>query len=64
MHNTYLCRRVREHGTYGLRESVKAKYIEIEKLFENKKPRTICRITEIGIEAMGNYIEALKDYIK
>ena len=23
MHNTYLCRRVREHGTYGLRESVK-----------------------------------------
>jgi len=41
-----------------------AKYIEIEKLFENKKPRTICRITEVGIEAMGNYIEALKDYIK
>lgn len=41
-----------------------AKYIEIKKLFENKKPRTICRITEVGIEAMGNYIEALKDYIK
>ena len=41
-----------------------AKYIEIEKLFENKKPRTRCRITEVGIEAMGNYIEALKDYIK
>lgn len=41
-----------------------AKYIEIEKLFENKKPRTICRVTETGIEAMENYIEALKDYIK
>ncbi len=41
-----------------------AKYIEIEKLFENKKPRTICRITEIGITAMENYIEALRDYIK
>lgn len=41
-----------------------AKYIEIEKLFENKKPRTICRVTEKGIEAMENYIEALKDYIK
>ena len=41
-----------------------AKYIEIEKLFENKKPRTICRITETGIEAMENYIEALRDYIK
>lgn len=41
-----------------------AKYIEIEKLFENKKPRTICRITETGITAMENYIEALRDYIK
>ena len=41
-----------------------AKYIEIEKLFENKKPRTICRITEAGITAMENYIEALRDYIK
>ena len=41
-----------------------AKYIEIEKLFENKKLRTICRITETGITAMENYIEALRDYIK
>ena len=41
-----------------------AKYIEIEKTFENKKPRTICRITETGIEAMEKYIDALKDYIK
>ena len=41
-----------------------AKYIEIEKFFENKKPRTICRITETGITAMENYIEALRDYIK
>ncbi len=41
-----------------------AKYIEIEKTFENKKPRTICRITETGIEAMEKYIDALKDYIR
>ena len=41
-----------------------AKYIEIEKTFENKKPRTICRITKTGIEAMEKYIDALKDYIR
>lgn len=47
-----------------LEKLAEANYIEIEKIFENKKPRTICRITETGIEAMEKYVEALKDYIK
>jgi DNA-binding PadR family transcriptional regulator len=42
----------------------KAKYIEIEKTFRGKMPRTICRITPLGIEEFKNYIEALKDYFK
>lgn len=39
-----------------------AGYINIEKSFVGKKPRTICRITSTGREAMAEYVEALKSY--
>lgn len=40
-----------------------ARYIEIEKSFVGKKPRTLCRITSQGREAMVEYVEALKTYL-
>lgn len=39
-----------------------AGYINIEKSFVGKKPRTVCRITSVGREAMAEYVEALKSY--
>lgn len=39
-----------------------AGYIEIEKSFAGKKPRTVCRMTLKGREAMTEYVEALKSY--
>ena len=41
----------------------KAGYIEVEKGFVGRKPRTLCNITEIGRAAFKEYVEALKDYI-
>lgn len=40
-----------------------AGYISVEKTFEGKKPRTICRITPVGINAFESYVEALKSYL-
>ena len=40
-----------------------AGYISIEKTFEGKKPRTICRITPEGLNAFEVYVEALKSYL-
>lgn len=40
-----------------------AGYIEVEKGFSGKKPRTVCRITAKGREAFEAYVEALKDYL-
>ncbi|MDD3844482.1 MAG: transcriptional regulator [Bacteroidales bacterium] len=39
-----------------------AGYIEIEKGYSGKRPRTTCRITEHGRQAFENYVEALKTY--
>lgn len=39
-----------------------AGYIEIEKSFAGKKPRTVCRMTVKGREAMAEYVEALREY--
>lgn len=39
-----------------------AGYIEIEKSIVGKKPRTVCRITSKGREAMAEYVEALRGY--
>lgn len=39
-----------------------AGYIEVEKSFIGKKPRTVCRMTEVGRNAMEEYLDALKGY--
>jgi DNA-binding MarR family transcriptional regulator len=40
-----------------------AGYIEVEKTFQGKKPRTLCRMTSKGIEAFRQYADALKAYL-
>ena len=40
-----------------------AGYIDVEKSFVGKKPRTTCRITERGREAMAAYVETLRGYL-
>jgi len=41
----------------------KAGYIEIEKGFNGRMPRTLCRMTEKGRDAFAEYVEALKTYL-
>jgi DNA-binding PadR family transcriptional regulator len=40
-----------------------AGYISVEKTFQGKRPRTVCRMTDAGREAFLAYIEALKEYV-
>lgn len=40
-----------------------AGYIEVEKGFAGKKPRTVCRVTSAGRQAFAQYVEALKAYL-
>lgn len=40
-----------------------AGYICIEKTFEGKKPRTVCRITAEGRQAFEAYVAVLKEYL-
>lgn len=42
----------------------KAGYIEIEKRFEGKKPKTTCKITTTGIDAFENYVRSIQQYLK
>lgn len=42
----------------------KAGYIDVEKSFRGKMPRTVCRITDTGRNAFVEYVEALQSYIK
>lgn len=41
-----------------------AGYITIEKGFNGKMPRTTCSITQKGIEAFREYVDALQTYIR
>ena len=41
----------------------KAGYITVEKSFRGKMPRTTCRITDVGVSAFEEYVEALRSYI-
>lgn len=41
----------------------KAGYIDVEKGFKGKMPRTTCRLTEVGREAFREYVETLREYI-
>jgi DNA-binding MarR family transcriptional regulator len=40
-----------------------AGYIEVRKFIDGKRPRTVCKITAVGIDAFDDYIKALQDYI-
>ena len=40
-----------------------AGYITVEKGFKGKMPRTTCRITEAGLQAFSNYVQALQEYL-
>jgi DNA-binding MarR family transcriptional regulator len=39
-----------------------AEYISVEKTFQGKMPRTICRVTPKGIQAFENYVKAIQTY--
>lgn len=41
----------------------KAGYIDIEKGYQGRKPKTTCRITKEGTEAFARYVETLKTYL-
>ena len=41
-----------------------AGYIEVSKAFEGKRPKTTCKVTQVGIRAFEEYVNALKSYIK
>ena len=40
-----------------------AGYIDMEKKFVGKKPRTTCKVTETGRRAFAQYIEDLRGYL-
>lgn len=40
-----------------------AGYISVEKTFQGKRPRTVCRMTDVGREAFMEYVETLKEYV-
>lgn len=41
----------------------KAGYVEVTKTFKGKMPCTLCKITQQGLDAFEEYVEALKSYI-
>jgi DNA-binding PadR family transcriptional regulator len=41
-----------------------AKYIKVTKTFQGKMPRTLCKITNKGINAFDLYVKNLRTYIK
>lgn len=41
-----------------------AGYINVKKFIDGKKPKTVCKVTPVGIEAFDKYVKALEDYIK
>ncbi|MDR3350040.1 MAG: transcriptional regulator [Prevotellaceae bacterium] len=41
-----------------------AGYIKVQKTFQGKMPRTVCKITAKGVNAFDKYVKNLKSYIK
>lgn len=41
----------------------KAGYIDVEKGFQGRKTRTVCRVTDKGSQAFKDYVNALRTYI-
>ena len=46
-----------------LEKLAEAGYVTIEKGFAGKKPRTTCRITQLGKDAFAAYVDALRPYL-
>lgn len=46
-----------------LEKLAQAGYITVEKGFQGRRPRTICRLTDAGREALAEYVETLRSYI-
>lgn len=46
-----------------IRRLEKAKYIELEKTFIDRKPKTFVRVTDIGATAYREYISTLEEII-
>lgn len=40
-----------------------AGYIDVQKFIDGKRPRTVCKITPVGIDAFEQYVKALSGYI-
>jgi len=40
-----------------------AGYIEVRKFIDGKKPRTVCKITQVGVKAFDAYVKVLQEYI-
>ena len=49
--------------SFQLDKLSEAGLIEIEKGFQGKRTRTVCRITEKGITVFNKHFEALKSYL-
>lgn len=47
-----------------LKKLEEAHYIEVEKFFEGKKPKTVVRITDTGKNAFKRYIKQLKTFVE
>ena len=41
-----------------------AEYIDVQKTFQGKMPRTVCRITQKGVGAFDEYVQSLQSYLK
>lgn len=41
-----------------------AGYIEVEKTFKGKRPCTLCRISDKGMNAFEQYVDTLKGYLR
>lgn len=41
-----------------------AGYIDVERGFEGKRTRTVCKITPKGVSALEAYVAAIKEYLK
>lgn len=41
----------------------KAGYVDVEKTFKGKMPRTAVKLTTAGADAFARYVDALKSYI-
>ena len=41
-----------------------AGYIKVEKGFAGKRPRTVCRVTDVGRTAFADYVDTIRQYLR